>query len=56
MIADTCGSKEGAKVGNTAGAVEKPKDMIGGWIYHGVGDEACSYELRHKKKQGDVHG
>lgn len=25
MIADTCGSKEGAKVGNTIGAFEKPE-------------------------------
>lgn len=34
-IADSCGSKEGAKVGNTVGVVEKPKDIIGGWTYHG---------------------
>lgn len=57
MIAVTYGSEEGAIVENTVGVVEKPKGMIGSWIYHhGVGDEACSNELRHKEKQGDVHG
>lgn len=51
MIADSCGSKEGAKVGNTVGVV------VGGWTYHArVGVEACNNELRHKEKQGDVHG
>lgn len=57
MIADTYGSEEGAIVENTVGVVEKPKGMIGSWIYHhGVDDEACSNELRHKEKQDDVHG
>lgn len=49
IIADACGSKDGAKVENTVGVVEKPTGTIGGWIYHhGVGDASCSNELRHK--------
>lgn len=58
MIADACGSKDGAKVENTVGVVERPKGMISGWIYRhgGVGDASCSNELRHKEKQGDVNG